>query len=81
MLPAVIAIVAGLDTTKVLILSQVVLSFALPLPLVALMIFTNRRSLMGDLVNGRMTQVAGIAGTVVILALNVVLITQMLMGG
>ena len=33
MLPAVIAIVAGLDATKVLILSQVVLSFALPFPL------------------------------------------------
>jgi manganese transport protein len=81
MLPAVIAIVAGLDATKVLILSQVVLSFALPLPLVALMIFTNNRSLMGDLINGRMTQVAGIAGTVVILALNLVLLTQMLMGG
>jgi Mn2+/Fe2+ NRAMP family transporter len=36
---------------------------------------------MGDLINGRMTQVAGIAGTVVILALNLVLLTQMLMGG
>jgi manganese transport protein len=81
MLPAVIAIVAGLDATKVLILSQVVLSFALPLPLVALMIFTNNRSLMGDLINCRMTQIAGIAGTVVILALNLVLLTQMLMGG
>ena len=36
---------------------------ALPFPLVALMIFTNRPSLMGDLRNGRLTQVAGIAGT------------------
>ncbi|MBV8961670.1 MAG: divalent metal cation transporter, partial [Hyphomicrobiales bacterium] len=65
---------------KVLILSQVVLSFALPLPLFALMIFTNRRSLMGDFVNGRVTMVAGAFGTVVILALNLVLLFQMLTG-
>ncbi|MBV9567556.1 MAG: divalent metal cation transporter, partial [Hyphomicrobiales bacterium] len=65
---------------KVLILSQVVLSFALPLPLLALMMFTNRRSLMGDFVNSRLTMLAGIMGTVVIVALNLVLLFQMLTG-
>jgi manganese transport protein len=81
MIPAVIAIAIGLDTTKVLILSQVVLSFALPLPLIALMIFTNRRALMGEFVNGRITGAAAVAGTFVILALNVVLLAEVAMGG
>ena len=81
MLPAVIAIIAGLDATRVLIVSQVVLSFALPLPLVALMIFTSRRSLMGELVNRRMTQIAGTLATVVIVALNLVLLAEMLVSG
>jgi len=81
MLPAVIAIITGLDATRVLIVSQVVLSFALPLPLVALMIFTSRRSLMGELVNRRMTQIAGTLATVVIVALNLVLLAEMLVSG
>jgi manganese transport protein len=81
MVPAVIVIAAGYDTTKVLILSQVVLSFALPLPLIALMIFTNRRALMGEFANGRSTKVAGIVGTAVIIALNLVLLSQTLTGG
>ena len=58
-----------------------VLSFALPLPLVALMIFTSRRSLMGELVNRRMTQIAGTLATVVIVALNLVLLAEMLVSG
>jgi manganese transport protein len=81
MVPAVIVIAAGYDTTKVLILSQVALSFALPLPLIALMIFTNRRALMGEFANGRATKVAGIVGTAVIIALNLVLLSQTLTGG
>ena len=80
MIPAVIVVAIGFDTTKVLILSQVVLSFALPLPLIALMIFTNRRSLMGEFVNSRLTGFAAVAGTVIIVALNVVLVAQIAMG-
>ena len=81
MLPAVLVVILGFDTTKVLIASQVVLSFALPLPILALLIFTNRRSLMGDFVNGRTTMLAGAGGAVVILALNLVLLFQMLLLG
>jgi manganese transport protein len=80
MVPAVIVVAIGFDTTKVLVLSQVVLSFALPLPLIALMIFTNRRSLMGEFVNSRLTGVAAVAGTIMIVALNVVLVAQIAMG-
>jgi manganese transport protein len=80
MAPSVIVIAMGFDTTRVLVLSQVVLSFALPLPLVTLMIFTNRRAVMGDFVSGWLTRAAALAGTVIILALNVVLLVQMAMG-
>jgi manganese transport protein len=80
MLPAVIVVALGFDATRVLILSQVVLSLALPLPLIALMIFTNRRDLMGEFVNSRLTGFAAIGGTLVIIALNVVLIGQLATG-
>jgi manganese transport protein len=80
MVPAVIVVAMGFDTTHVLVLSQVILSFALPLPLITLILFTNRRSVMGEFVNGRLTGAAALAGTAVILALNVVLIVQLAMG-
>jgi manganese transport protein len=80
MLPSVFVIAMGFDTTQVLILSQVILSFALPLPLVTLMIFTNRREVMGEFVSGRLTSAAALIGTVIILALNVVLLAQVVMG-
>ncbi len=80
MIPAVIVVAIGFDTTKVLVISQVVLSFALPLPLIALMIFTNRRELMGEFVNSRFTGAAAIAATVMIVALNGVLVAQLAMG-
>jgi manganese transport protein len=81
MLPSVFVIAMGFDTTQVLVLSQVILSFALPLPLVTLMIFTSRREVMGEFVSGRLTSAAAVAGTVIILALNVVLLAQAATGG
>jgi manganese transport protein len=80
MIPAVIAVALGFDTTKVLIMSQVVLSVALPLPLIALIIFTNRRELMGEFVNGRLTAAAAMVATAAIIGLNAVLIAQFAMG-
>ena len=80
MIPAVIAVAMGIDTTKALLWSQVVLSFALPLPLIALLIFTSRRAVMGEFVNARLTTIAAGIGTVVIIALNVVLLAQTAMG-
>src|SRR5262249_5068370 len=81
MIPAAVVVAMGFDTTKALVLSQVVLSFALPLPLIALVIFTNRRSVMGEFVNNRLTGVAAIAGMLVIIGLNIVLLTQTAMAG
>ncbi|MFM0631192.1 Nramp family divalent metal transporter [Paraburkholderia xenovorans] len=57
--------------------SQVMLSLILPLPLVALVVVSSRRSVMGDFVAGKKTVLAALAATVLIVVLNVVLILQM----
>ncbi|MFM0741262.1 Nramp family divalent metal transporter [Paraburkholderia xenovorans] len=76
MLPAFVVVALGVNATQALVLSQVVLSFALPIPMIALVLFTRRRDLMGEFVNGRATDVIAIAATVFILALNLVLLLQ-----
>ena len=55
MLPAFIVIAIGVDPSKTLILSQVVLSFGIPFALIPLVMFTRRRDVMGSLVNHRVT--------------------------
>jgi manganese transport protein len=74
MAPAFAVVALGVNVTGALVLSQVVLSIALPLPMIALMIFTRRPNIMGPFANGLATQLAAIAGTGVVLALNAVLI-------
>jgi len=74
MAPAIIVIALGLDPTRVLVISQVALSFVLPIPVISLILLTRRRDLMGGLVNRPWTTVAASACTVVILSLNVLLI-------
>jgi manganese transport protein len=81
MLPAFVVVALGVDPTRALVLSQVVLSFALPVPLVALVLFTRNRAVMGDFANNRLTDIAAIAGTAAVLALNLVLLIQTLGGG
>jgi manganese transport protein len=71
MIPAVIVAAIGLNPTATLVISQVVLSFVLPLPVITLVMFTRRRDLMGTLVNKPITTWAAIACSVVILSLNV----------
>ena len=78
MAPAFVVVALGVDSTKALILSQVVLSFALPVPLVALVLFTRRRALMGDFANGPWTDAAAIGGAALVLALNGVLLAETL---
>jgi manganese transport protein len=74
MLPAVVVALIGLDPTRTLVISQVVLSFALPLPVITLVMFTSRRKLMGGLVNKRITTLAAVACSVIIVTLNVILL-------
>jgi manganese transport protein len=78
MLPAFVVVGLGANATNALVMSQVVLSIALPLPMIALIMFTRRHDIMGHFANGRLTNVAAIAGTVLVLSLNVVLILQTL---
>jgi len=81
MIPALVVIALGLDPTRTLVISQVVLSFGLPFALVPLVIFTSRRDVMGGLANHRLTTVLASAVTAVIIALNLFLISRMLSGG
>src|SRR5580658_9846795 len=79
MVPAFVVVALGVNATSALVISQVVLSIALPLPMIALVIFTNRRDIMGAFANSRVTRIVALIGTAVVLALNVVLIAQTLM--
>ncbi|MFL9922141.1 Nramp family divalent metal transporter [Paraburkholderia fungorum] len=76
MVPAFVVVAWGVDATRALVLSQVVLSIALPVPMIALVWFTSRGDLMGRYRNRRSTTLAAVIGTVVVLALNVVLLLQ-----
>ena len=80
MAPALVVIFAGLDPTRSLVLSQVLLSFGLPFAVLPLLRFTSRRSLMGPLVNTRRTNaLAGLAAAL-ILALNAFLLYRVFVG-
>jgi manganese transport protein len=74
MVPAFVVVALGVNTTHALVISQVILSFALPLPMISLIIFTSRADVMGSFVNGKLTRAAAIIATVVVIVLNVVLI-------
>jgi len=76
MLPAFIVVGLGANATNALVISQVVLSIALPLPMIALVMFTRRRDIMGAFANGALTNLVAITGTVVVLSLNALLILQ-----
>ena len=81
MLPALLVIIIGLEPTRTLVLSQVILSFGIPFALVPLLLFTRRKDVMGELVNHRLTTV--LAGVVagLIIALNIFLLYQTFFGG
>jgi manganese transport protein len=74
--PALIVALVGVDPTRALVLSQVVLSFGIPFALVPLVLFTSNRRVMGGLVNNRPTIVAAWAIAVVISSLNVFLLVE-----
>ncbi len=76
MVPAFIVIAIGVDPSRTLVLSQVVLSFGIPFALVPLVIFTARRDVMGPLVNRRLTTVAATLVAAVIILLNFFLLAQ-----
>jgi len=75
-IPAIVVIALGLDPLRILLLSQVVLSFALPFALVPLLLLTGRSKVMGEFINTRRTQIAGWVVVTIILALNCFLVWQ-----
>jgi manganese transport protein len=78
MVPAFIVVGAGVNATKALVISQVVLSIALPLPMITLIMFTRRSDIMGEFANSKVVSIVAVAGTVIVLALNLLLIVQTL---
>jgi manganese transport protein len=80
-IPAIVIIAFGLDPLRILILSQVVLSFALPFALIPLLILTNRASVMGRFSSAARTRIAGWVSVGIILTLNAILLSQIAFGG
>ncbi len=76
MIPAFVVVALGVNATNALVVSQVVLSIALPFPMIALLIFTQRADIMGPFVNGRLTRIGAIAGAAAVLFLNTILLLQ-----
>src|SRR5215472_10001191 len=75
-LPALVIVALGVNATKALVISQVVLSIALPLPMISLLIFTRRVDIMGAFANRKATHLAAVIGTTVVLLLNIFLIVE-----
>lgn len=78
LVPSIVVIAWGLDPTRTLVISQVVLSFGLPFTIVPLVLFTANRTVMGGLVNRRITTVAAGAVAGMVVTLNVYLIIRTL---
>ncbi len=78
MIPAFVVVGLGTNATNALVISQVVLSIALPLPMISLLMFTRRTDIMGKFANSRLTQIAALVGTAIVLVLNTFLILQTL---
>src|SRR3984893_5838859 len=74
MMPSFAVIIAGMDITHALVLSQVVLSLILPIPMVALVRLTANRDVMGEFANSRLTNAVAVTATVFVSALNAVLL-------
>jgi manganese transport protein len=74
MLPGMIIILLGFNPMQVLVLSQVTLSFVLPVAIIPMLLITRRKDLMGTYVNNRITDVIGWLVTTVIIIANGVLL-------
>jgi manganese transport protein len=76
MLPAAIIVGMGVNSTQALVVSQIVLSLVLPVPMIALLVLCGRRDVMGTFVNSRSTQVVAVLAAAVVLVLNLILLLQ-----
>jgi manganese transport protein len=78
--PALVILAIGLDPTRALVVSQVVLSFGIPFALVPLLIIARRPEVMGGLVNPRWLTAFASVLAVMIIALNLFLLQQLFFG-
>ncbi|MEA2672374.1 MAG: manganese transport protein [Chloroflexota bacterium] len=76
MAPALLVLGLGLDPTRSLVISQVVLSFGIPFALIPLVVLSSRRAVMGGFANRRITSAAAGLIAAVIVGLNVILLGQ-----
>jgi manganese transport protein len=81
MAPSIVVILMGLDPTRTLVISQVLLSFGLPFAVIPLVFFTRRRDVMGSLVNHHITTVILVIIAVFIVGLNFYLLYATMFGG
>lgn len=78
LMPIVVAILLNIDPLTVLVYSQVVLSFLIPLPLIPLIYYSSKREIMHNLTNRKITTYVASAFALIILFLNVYLIYSIL---
>lgn len=81
LIPSLVVIATGLDALKILVLSQVVLSFALPFALVPLLLLTGRAHVMERFQNQTATRWVGWGVVSLIIGMNVLLLVQTAFGG
>ena len=80
MIPALIVIALNISSVEVLVISQVILSLQLPFTMVPVILLTRRQDLMGELVNGRLTNIMNVVIALVVTVLNVVLLYTLFWG-
>jgi manganese transport protein len=80
MSPALIVLAAGIDPSRALVISQVVLSFGIPFALIPLVLLTRRRDIMGPLVNRPVTTAVAAVVAGLITALNLFLVVTTIAG-
>lgn len=80
MVPSLVVISIGLEPTRTLVISQVVLSFGLPFAIIPLVVFTARRDVMGVLVNRRITTIAAALASALVVGLNIYLLYRIFRG-
>jgi len=81
MVPSLIVIAIGLDPSRTLVISQVLLSFGLPFAIIPLVIFTSQKKIMGVLVNRKFTTILAVGVVAIIVVLNIYLLYNTFFGG
>jgi manganese transport protein len=80
MTPALLILALGVDPTRALVLSQVVLSFGIPFALIPLVWLTRRHDVMGNFANRKLTTASGIVVAGIVSSLNLFLLARTVLG-